>query len=154
MRRFGLGFVLGTGFLAAVWIGAWSLAFAAESFVGAATCATCHPAQATAWKADAHARATSDLPQAKRQDTRCLGCHATDARAGAYEVQCETCHGAGGNYAKLFVMKDRELAKALGLKSGDMSTCRVCHAGQGTHLTPFDAEKAWPSLPHSKTSSR
>lgn len=151
MRSSGMGMALATGLAIVCGIGLWVGAQAADTYVGAATCAGCHSAQAAAWKTEAHARATSDLAANKRQDTRCLGCHASDARAGVYEVQCETCHGAGGNYAKLFIMKDHELARALGLKTGDLSSCRVCHIGHGTRLVPFDAEKAWPSLPHSKT---
>ena len=61
-------------------------------------------------------------------------------------MQCESCHGAGGNYAKLFVMKDREVAKALGLK-GSKVTLVSGETGREKRLhIAADVEPDWSRL--------
>ena len=73
-------------------------------------------------------------------------CHATgEAPAGpsiAVEVGCEACHGAGAAYAEDDIMRDLDLARALGL--ADVTTtaartaiCAGCHTGT-TKLRPAD----------------
>lgn len=110
-------------------------------WVGSATCGSCHPDQLASWQKTPHARAADRL--GARPRTRCLACHGTgDAPAGKaafLEVGCEACHGAGGHYAEDDVMRDRPLARALGLR--DLSTearvtalCEGCHRGAGTRL--------------------
>jgi nitrate/TMAO reductase-like tetraheme cytochrome c subunit len=111
-------------------------------WLGSERCGSCHPAELSAWRQTAHARAADRL--GARPPSRCLGCHATgDAPAGAavdLEVGCEACHGAGRHYGEDDVMRDRSLARALGLR--DLSTaaardavCGACHRGIGTRLT-------------------
>lgn len=48
-------------------------------------------------------------------------------------------------------MKDKELARELGLKKGDMNVCLACHRGERTKVRPFDAAKDWHLLPHAKS---
>jgi hypothetical protein len=120
-------------------------------WTGSATCGSCHPAALAAWQATRHATTATRLP-AKPAGT-CLACHATgEAPAGpaiAIEVGCEACHGAGAAYAADDIMRNPELARALGL--ADVATpaartaiCAGCHAGT-TRLTP--AELAGPAHP-------
>lgn len=108
-------------------------------WVGSAACGACHPDEYAAWQATPHARAADHLGAQPRR--RCLGCHGTgDAPAGAnvaLEVGCESCHGAGADYAADDLMRDRPLALALGLR--DLSKtptaiCASCHRGTGTRL--------------------
>lgn len=114
-----------------------------RDWVGSDACGSCHPDELAAWKQTAHARAADRLGAAPKG--RCLACHGTgEAPAGAaieLAVGCEACHGAGAAYAHDDVMRDRALARALGLR--DLSTeaarrdvCGACHRGAGTRLTP------------------
>src|SRR5438552_2830469 len=114
----------------------------AGDWVGSAACGACHAAEFAAWQATAHARAADHLGAQPR--ARCLGCHGTgDAPAGktaALEVGCESCHGAGGDYATDDVMRDPALARALGLRdvSSRDTVCTSCHRTTGTRLAPPD----------------
>jgi hypothetical protein len=120
-------------------------------WTGSAACGSCHPTQLAAWRATRHATTAARLPA--KPAGRCLACHATgEAPAGpaiAIEVGCEACHGAGAAYAADDLMRDPELARALGL--ADVTTpaaraaiCAGCHAGV-TRLTP--AALAAPAHP-------
>jgi hypothetical protein len=115
-----------------------------RDWTGSGACGACHPGELAAWQATPHARTRERF--ASRPEPRCLGCHSTgEAPAGppvAVEVGCEACHGAGAAYAPDDVMRDRPVARALGL--ADLSTpaaraaaCAACHRGP-TRGTPFD----------------
>lgn len=128
---------------------------ARRDWTGTAACGACHPAELAAWQVTLHARTRDRFPS--RPAARCLGCHATgEAPAGpaiAVEVGCEACHGAGAAYAEADVMRDRPVARALGL--ADVSTpaaraavCAPCHRTT-TRGTPFD-----PAAPVHPTSPR
>jgi thiol-disulfide isomerase/thioredoxin len=91
--------------------------------VGAAACATCHPAEHTQWRLTAHAsaRATLGAPA----DPACLTCHATAAEIGRdvgvradESVGCESCHGPGAAHVAA--------AGALGTIQGLGEDCPVC----------------------------
>jgi hypothetical protein len=118
-----------------------------RDWTGSAACGACHPEQYARWQKTAHATTRARLPA--RPAGVCLGCHATgEAPAGptiAVEVGCEACHGAGAAYAEDDVMRDLDLARALGL--ADVSTtqararvCAGCHAGS-TRLVPTDLSR-------------
>ena len=128
----------------------------ASGSIGVDACAGCHQEIAKNWRGTAHARALSRLTRAEAASAACRACHATGAApAGRSEfpgVQCEACHGAGADYAPDDVMRDRPLARALGLR--DLSTpalraaaCNRCHA-RATRLAPFDPEAAWRRIAH------
>jgi 2',3'-cyclic-nucleotide 2'-phosphodiesterase (5'-nucleotidase family) len=81
------------------------------SYVGSSACAGCHEVQAQQWNATDHAIAFNSLT-AKTQDynPECVGCHVTgfgyiggfqrpDYTPKMADVQCEMCHGAGGEHA-------------------------------------------------------
>jgi hypothetical protein len=57
----------------------------------------------------------------------------------AVEVGCEACHGAGAAYAEDDVMRNLDLARALGLvdTSARARLCATCHTGS-TRLVPAD----------------
>ncbi|MFB3851931.1 MAG: multiheme c-type cytochrome [Acidobacteriota bacterium] len=45
-----------------------------------------------------------------------------------HKVDCESCHGKGSEYAKMWIMKDKEAAKAAGLVAKpDKASCINCH---------------------------
>jgi hypothetical protein len=124
---------------------------ARRDWTGSAACGACHPGELAAWLATPHARTRDRFDPARagaRPEARCLGCHATgEAPAGpviAVEVGCEACHGAGAAYAEDDIMRERPVARALGL--GDLSTpaaraavCAPCHrlATRGTVFDPM-----------------
>ena len=88
---------------------------AAADHIGPETCKACHPLAYEAWKEGPHAHAVESLSEAQRREARCTSCHAPDTEKGARGVTCETCHGGGRLYAHAYVMRDRELARAVGL---------------------------------------
>ena len=130
--------------------------------VGSETCRACHQAAYQIWKASPHARASENLTPAQRADLRCAVCHAPDrARAvlekGPFQggdpgavpgadlasqveggVGCEACHGPGQYYTPSYVMRDSELARAVGLVDPGEKSCLVCHTAGSPSLTPFD----------------
>lgn len=125
-------------------------------FTGVGACAACHAAIAAGWRKTAHSRALAALSPREASSPRCRACHATgDAPLGRSDlpgVQCEACHGAGAEYAADDLMRDRPLARALGLR--DLSTparraglCMRCHRAS-TRTAPFDPEAAWKQIAH------
>jgi hypothetical protein len=114
-----------------------ALALAGE-LVGPETCKACHPAAYAAWREGPHARALESLPERSRADRRCLSCHAPAAEAGLAGVGCEACHGPGRLYAARYVMRDAELARALGLVVPGEKACLACHGESAPSLQRFD----------------
>ena len=129
-------------------LGATPAAGHAADRVGAETCKACHPAAYDTWAAGPHARALDALPERSRRDRRCLSCHAPDLDDGVPAVSCETCHGAGRLYAAPYVMRDAELARALGLLDPGERTCAACHGESAPSLVRFDPRRKLPLIDH------
>lgn len=122
--------------------------------VGSDTCKSCHAAAYESWRASAHAKAAEALSPAQQQDVRCIHCHAPDLARAVQEsaafqgdrslataelgVGCEACHGAGQYYSASYVMRDAELARAVGLTDPGQKSCLACHTADAPSLTPFD----------------
>jgi hypothetical protein len=123
-------------------------AAAAADRVGAETCKACHPAAYEAWRASPHARARESLPERSRSDKRCLSCHAPDAEEGLAGVSCEACHGPGRLYAARYVMRDPELARALGLVEPGERVCAGCHTDSTPSLVRFEYSRKLPLIRH------
>lgn len=98
----------------------------AGSYVGAAKCKMCHQIQFKSWSETKHAKAFEGLPAASQGDAKCLKCHTTGT-AENKGVQCEACHGAGSDYMKMAVMKNRDEAVKAGLVVATEATCKTCH---------------------------
>lgn len=104
------------------------------------------------------------------KDTKCLKCHTVGfGEAGGYAVPaagdekaakemaklegvgCESCHGPGSEYIKVFeeITKSKRKYKlaeltAVGLKVPDEASCKSCHNGEGPtadKAKPFDYAK-------------
>lgn len=130
-----------------------SLLISTGNYVGAERCQSCHPQAYQAWEQSAHARAFESLPNDSKAQTRCTVCHTLtpdDTTQRLAGVQCETCHGGGRYYSPLYVMKDKELARAVGLVVPNEQTCKRCHDGSAPNLEPFDYAKAWARIAHGK----
>ncbi len=136
------------GTLLASWL-ALAPAGAAEP-VGAETCRVCHPAAFEIWRESGHARAFLVLPEKSRADARCTACHAAEGSRGQAGVTCESCHGNGQLYSLPFVMRDRELARALGLLDPGQKSCLRCHDDSSPSLSRFDYARKLPLVEHGR----
>lgn len=125
-----------------------------HDYVGAERCKSCHEAEYAAWEKDPHAQAFEVLSPAEKRDPRCLSCHTavpSDTSAALVGVQCESCHGAGRHYTPDYVMRDAELASALGLIAKvDATSCTRCHNDTVPALQPFDFAAKRPLIKHWK----
>ncbi len=107
---------------------------ATAAFVGADVCAGCHRSSHAAWTATAHSQALPTLERiGQAENAYCLPCHTVGwGVAGGYtsradtpqlaNVQCENCHGAGGNH----VRNPQQVAMAVPLEA---DVCGRCHQG-------------------------
>lgn len=102
-----------------------------HEYVGADKCKMCHKVEFSSWETTTHAKATDSAKASTERafTPDCLKCHATNASEELAGVQCEACHGAGGDYKKMSIMKDVEAAKANGLVIPTQATCDGCHTG-------------------------
>ena len=119
-----------------------------QGYIGAETCRACHPAAYEAWRDGPHARALERLPAEARKDARCTSCHAPAVDRGVQGVSCETCHGPGRVYAHDYVMRDRELARAVGLQDPGEKACLACHTESTPSLRPFSYREKLPLIRH------
>ena len=118
--------------LAAINVGAGD-----HAFVGAEKCKMCHKVQYGSWLETTHAKST-DAAKASTDpafEAKCLSCHATNADENLPGIQCEACHGAGADFKKMSIMKDRDAAVANGLVIPTQATCDSCHKDDG-HSKP------------------
>ncbi|MEE9293763.1 MAG: cytochrome c family protein [Phycisphaerae bacterium] len=111
-----------------------------------------------------------DVDKDYTQDVKCLKCHTVGfGHEGGYVIPnpddkksvraakrregvgCESCHGPGSEYVKVFdeIMKSKRKYKveelyAVGLRKIDESTCTTCHNEESPTINPgdvFDYEK-------------
>ncbi len=147
-----------------------------HQFIGAAKCKTCHKSEAKGaqyikWTESEHSKAYEvlaseeaiaigkkldvDNPQTSDQ---CLVCHVTafsapaEAKAESFDqtegVGCEACHGAGSDYKKMKIMKDREASIAAGLIIPSEEVCVGCHNEKSPTFKEFSFEDASKLIAH------
>jgi len=63
-------------------------------------------------------------------------------------VSCEDCHGPGRLYSSPHVMRDPELARALGLADPGERTCAGCHTESTPSLQRFEYRSKLPMIRH------
>jgi len=147
-----------------------------HAYIGATKCKMCHNkaekgSQFDKWQAGPHARAFevlgTDAAKAigkekgiddPQKADACLKCHVTghgasaalltDKYSAAEGVSCESCHGPGGDYYKMNVMKDRALSVAAGMTIPDEKTCLKCHNAENPTHKGFDFAKASAQIAH------
>lgn len=149
-------------------------------FVGVAKCKTCHKTEAQGqqfplWEKSPHAQAYATLAteEAKaaakakgiedpQKADACLKCHVTGhgLEAGLFAegfvktdgVQCESCHGAGGDYYKMATMKSITKGEidgaSVGMVNPDKDVCVKCHNEESPTFKGFDYEKMAPKIAH------
>lgn len=119
----------------------------APAYISSSACAQCHTAQYIRWSNSAHAHATDSLVSRQFEfEVSCLSCHATaQPKANATEmaklqnVQCEQCHGPGGDHAA-------KPGKGYGRITNIQTACSACHTADTS--PNFDAQAAWEKIKH------
>jgi len=143
-------------------------------YVSASKCRACHLPESKSWeqtkmsqafellkpgvRAEAKKAHNLDPDKDYTQDEQCVQCHTTGHGApGGFEsvektpnltgVQCEACHGAGGEFTKpeLMSFQNKEFkltdVVAAGLNpKPDLTTCQTCHNDKNPFNKPFDFE--------------
>jgi len=146
----------------AVLLGPASLTPAAAKYLGAEVCKKCHLKNAETWLKTKHAFAYETLEKARQQNNqRCLICHTVGfGQEGGFTtvratpelkgVQCENCHGPGGDHVIYDVTADTYLVKPGRISVGiSLEVCAKCHAGeqqfrQSAHAGSLELLRAQP----------
>ena len=130
MKKATIILVLGTAVVALATLNAFA---GDHAYVGAEKCKMCHKVQYNSWLETTHAKATDAAKGSTDPafEAKCLDCHATNSDEALAGVQCEACHGAGADFKKMSVMKDRDAAIANGLIIPSQETCDKCHQDNG-----------------------
>ncbi len=117
-------------------------------YVGSEVCRTCHENEWTSWRNTKHARAWRTLQGINRDyDPECFSCHTTgfgyEGGFRLYEqtpnlagVQCESCHGAGGDHVDGLTP----------FAPVEESACLKCHVP--LHSPDFDYSTYLPRVLH------
>ena len=147
----------------------------AADYIGANKCKACHIRQYKAWEKTSmsdsfeHLKAGSKEKEKKKAgldpgkdytaDSGCLKCHTTGyGKSGGFTnieetpnltgVQCESCHGPGGQYVKIMKKNKKyriEDVRASGLiiPSEDEKGCMECHGSDSPFTEEIDARYKW-----------
>jgi NAD-dependent SIR2 family protein deacetylase len=104
------------------------------------------------WAKGPHGKAELSLTTGQLESTKCSTCHTTLGVTASLEklkgVQCESCHGPGQYYHPAYVMKDKELAAAVGLVRPTSVDCERCHTAGAPSIRQFDFAKFWAEIDH------
>jgi cytochrome c553 len=151
-----------------------------RAYVGVAKCKTCHKTDAQGlqfpqWEKSSHAKAYATLAGEKakaiakekgiedpQKADACLKCHTTghgvDAKflgegfLATDGVQCEACHGAGGDSYKMATMKSLTKGEiepaAVGLVLPTAELCVKCHNKESPTFKEFEFAKMAPKIAH------
>lgn len=140
---------LGLGFSSSVW---------AHNYLGVDRCESCHEFAYQVWLRGPHANAHQGLNAEQSKDPRCTTCHSMVSVAEDdpkfQGVQCESCHGPGRYYYPDYVMRDAELARAVGLVEQNAATCTGCHTAGSPSISAFDFKKLWSKIDHGKAARK
>lgn len=130
---------------------------ATATYVGSASCQSCHPQAHEIWQKSGHAKAFETLvKRGSDADPHCIKCHTvgfgqtsgyrrpsgTDALV---DVGCESCHGPASEHLAKHLDGKPTAFKFRPLGPGD---CKSCHYGEFSR--PFDWDKFWPGIAHGK----
>ena len=126
------------------------------------------------WASSAHADASAeafvhwDEDDPAEVPPACAKCHSTPgyqdfigadgSEAGVVDaaapigtvVTCEACHGAGGDYFKMPIMKDRAKAIAGGMVEKPGEGCVSCHNEESPTFKEFKFDEMWPKVKHER----
>ncbi len=148
-----------------------------HKYIGVKKCAMCHKSESKGnqygqWLSTKHAKAYATLATPQAQETAkkagvlgnpqeapaCLKCHVTgngvdsslvgEGFAKENGVQCESCHGAGSDYAPLSLMKDKSKAIGAGLVMPTEEVCLKCHNPESPNFKGFNFKEYYPKISH------
>lgn len=148
-----------------------------HKYIGVKKCSMCHKSdekgnQYNQWLSTKHAKAYETLGTDAAKETaqkagvagnpqeeaKCLKCHVTasgvdsslleDGLKKEDGVQCEACHGAGGDYMAMSVMKDKEKAVDAGLVMPTQEVCLKCHNSESPNYKEFKFDELYPKIAH------
>jgi len=134
---------------------------AGASYVGSASCVTCHATAGQSWHNTRHAEAYRSLIATRADaDPNCIGCHTIGfGTVSGYRreygetkltnVGCESCHGPGSTHVASRQKGQLDPGKMRALGAGD---CLKCHHGEFSR--PFVWEEFWPVVQHGKESAK
>jgi len=149
------------------------------TYVGASKCQVCHKTESQGqqypiWQQSKHSVSLAALSspdaaaiaqgagvQNPPESPACLKCHAPlfekAPEIKAEGVTCEVCHGAGSEYKKLSIMKDRPAAVKNGLvvyesEEAARKQCLTCH--ENAHGQSFDFAAAHEKIKHPKPEAK
>lgn len=137
----------------ALGLGVLASPVAAQELVGAQKCKSCHEFEFRVWAEGPHAKARESLKPAQLADAKCNTCHTMkweQVNQAPASVQCERCHGPGEYYHRPYVMRDRELARVLGLVEVKEAHCRQCHTQDTPSIRPFNFIEMWSRIDHGR----
>jgi len=150
-----------------------------HKYVGTEVCGSCHKtekqgSQLSIWQNSKHSKAYETLlsedadsiaksmgfnERASKLDN-CLRCHVIGYNLDSTYftskfkiedgVQCETCHGAGSEYQKISIMKNRNEAKKNGLviHKDIESYCITCHNAESPTFVAINIMESWKKIQH------
>jgi hypothetical protein len=121
------------------------------TYVGSATCASCHAAAHSWWQKTPHGRAYATLVERHKEfNLSCVGCHVTgygkpggatvtwNLEGALVNVGCEQCHGPGSDHV------DAPLGEKRGTMRRDTpeSVCVGCHNEEHSDQFQYEAYRA------------
>ncbi len=127
-------------------------------YVGYEACVPCHATETQQWTATPHARAYAGLVKGNMQyHASCVVCHTTGfGRADGFHVkmpgdplanvQCESCHGPGGNHVS-------KPGKG-NIRRSDRALCEVCHNPTQSPKFKEHFEEYWRKTVHAREVAR
>lgn len=127
------------------------------TFVGSASCQSCHPKSHETWSKSGHAHAFQTLvDKGSDADPHCVKCHTVGfGQPGGYrrpmgsssltDVGCESCHGPASEHLDRHLHGKPTNFKFRPLGPGD---CKSCHYGEFSR--PLDWDTFWPGISHGK----
>lgn len=129
----------------------------AQRYVGSETCKGCHAFAYERWASGPHSKSHLSLAAGQQKDAKCNTCHLTKPSkqqntpaSPPVGIGCESCHGPGQYYHPAYVMKDKELAAAVGLIQPTEANCRRCHTEGTPSIREFDFETFWKEIEHGR----
>lgn len=145
-----------------------------STYIGAASCQSCHAEIYAKWQTTAHAHALDKLKAVNKAfDPECLSCHVVGLEKGGFvdevttpqlaNVQCESCHGPRRAHSENPVGSKSVAGLATAMPSevlpahvasplptdkllSTQIACSSCHNSE--HSPHFNFEKYWPHIQH------
>jgi hypothetical protein len=131
------------------------------TYIGAATCKTCHPNTYARWASTKHSVAYDDVQKKSHQfDADCISCHTTgfEYESGFLSAeltpnlkgnQCENCHGPGSKHAE--EPKNADYRKFMAQSVANPDQNRLCLRCHDLDNSPdFKFEMYYPKIIHMK----